>query len=391
MPLTDVLVRQAKAESKAYKLVDERGLFLLVHPNGSKYWRLRYSWKGKENTLAFGIYPDVSLKDARLKRDEARLQLTQGINPKTGKSNTKLTFEIIALEWYEKYIVAVRSPRHAETVISRLKRLVFPHIGMYPIAEIKAQDLLDMLRPLEARGVLETAHRVQQICSQIFRYAVARGMAERDPSGDLRGALPPQKEKHHASLTDPQSIAGLLRAMDDFQGGAIVRCALWFSLLTFARPGEVRHAEWSEIDFKAQEWRIAAEKMKMRRQHIVPLARQTLMILNEMRTMTGHGRYIFPSNRAVAKGERPMSENTVLAALRRMGYGKDEMTAHGFRSMASTILHELGWPSDAIERQLAHVEGNSVKAAYNYAEYLAERKKMMQAWADWVDDLKSRE
>lgn len=391
MPLNDVAVRQAKPKEKQYKMPDERGLVLLVHPNGGKYWRFRFSWKGKENMLALGVYPDVSLKDARIKRDEMRLMLAQGINPADTRARAGgVTFEAVAREWYEKHMLPTKAPTHTAMVISRLERLVLPHIGDLPIKEITAQDLLKIMRPLEARGVVETAHRVMQICGQVFRYAVARGDAERDPSADLRGALPPRKHAHHASITEPRQVAALLHAVDSFQGGTIVQCALWFSILTFARPGEIRHAEWTEVDLNAAEWRIPAAKMKMRRLHIVPLSTQTLEVLRKIKAITGHGQYVFPSIRAVATGNVPMSENTIIAALRRMGYGKEEMTAHGFRSMASTLLHEQGWPSDAIERQLAHVEGNAVKAAYNYAEHLPERKKMMQAWADWLDELKGQ-
>lgn len=386
MPLTDVIVRRAEARSASYKLPDGRGLYLLVMPNGRKYWRMRYSWRGKENTLAFGVYPDVSLKMARVKRDEARLALAQGLNPKTGRASGRL-FEDVAREWFAKNIQAVRSKGHAQTVLSRLERLIFPSLGHRPAGDITAQDLLDTLRPLEARGVLETAHRVLQICGQVLRYAVARGEAERDPTADLRGALPPKKPKHHASLTDTAEVAGLVRAIESFTGGKVVHCALRFSLLTFARPGEIRHAEWSEVDLDAEEWRIPAEKMKKRRPHIVPLSRQAAEVLVEMRGVSGHGRYVFPSLRNLARGDRPMSENTIAAALRRMGYEKEQMSAHGFRSLASTLLHENGFPPDAIERQLAHVEANTVKAAYNYAEYLPERRRMMQWWADYLDEL----
>ena len=386
MPLTDVIVRKAEARSASYKLPDGRGLYLLVMPNGHKYWRMRYSWRGKENTLAFGVYPDVSLKMARMKRDEARLTLAQGLNPKTGRASGRL-FEDVAREWFAKNIQAVRSEGHAQTVLSRLEHLIFPSLGHRPAGEITAQDILNMLRPLEARGVLETAHRVLQICGQVLRYAVARGEAERDPTADLRGALPPKKPKHHASLTDTAEVAGLVRAIESFTGGKVVHCALRFSLLTFARPGEIRHAEWSEVDLDAEEWRIPAEKMKKRRPHIVPLSRQAAEVLVEMRGVSGHGRYVFPSLRNLARGDRPMSENTIAAALRRMGYEKEQMSAHGFRSLASTLLHENDWPSDVIERQLAHVEGNAVRAAYNHAEYLPERRRMMQWWADYLDEL----
>jgi integrase len=315
--------------------------------------------------------------------------LAQGLNPTDTREKAGVTFEEIALEWFEKYMLPVRAPTHTAMVISQLKRLVFPHIGSYPMNSITPQMLLNMLRPLEARGILETSHRVMQICGQVFRYAVARGQADRDPTGDLRGALPPRRHKHFASITDPRQIAGLLHAIEAFQGGLIVECALRFSLLTFARPGEIRHAEWTEFDLTAAEWRIPAEKMKAKRQHIIPLSRQSLETVRRIMPVTGHGKYVFPSIRSIVKGNVPMSENTIAAALRRIGYAKEEMSAHGFRSMASTNLNEQGWPPDVIERQLAHVEGNSVRAAYNYAEYLPERREMMQSWADWLDGLKN--
>ena len=250
-----------------------------------------------------------------------------------------------------------------------------------------AQDLLTVLRRIEAKGTLETAHRTQQTCGQIFRYAVATGRAERDPSGDLRGALPPASAKHMATITEPKEIAGLLHSIDSYRGSIVTRCALQLAPLVFVRPGELRHAEWSEINFETEEWRIPAEKMKAGTLHIVPLSRQALLVLREIQPLTGQGRYVFPSPRTAT---RPMSDNAVLSALRRMGYAKNEMSGHGFRSMASTLLNEQGWNRDAIERQLAHAERNSVRAAYNYAEFMPERKKMMQAWGNYLDGLKGK-
>jgi len=402
MALTDVLVRQAKPKDKSYKLVDGRGLFLLIMPTGAKYWRMRYSWKGKENTLAFGVYPDISLRDARLKRDEARLALAQGVNPKVEKALVELTFEVVAREWYEKHMLPTKAPTHTAMIISQLERLIFPHIGILPVNEVKPKDLISMLKPLEARGVIETAHRVLQICGQVLRYAVARGHAEHDSSAALRGALPPRLHKHHASITEPRKIAGLIRAIDSFPDSATVQCALRFSMLTFQRPGEIRHAEWAEINLSTAEWRISAEKMKKTKEkkkndppHIVPLSRQALEVLQRIREFTGHGRYVFPSIRAIVHGNMPMSEATIVVALRRMGYGKEEMCAHGFRTMASTNLNEARktdgsrmWSEDAIERQLAHVEHNKVRSAYNQAENLPERREMMQWYADWLDSLR---
>ena len=267
-----------------------------------------------------------------------------------------------------------------------MQRFLFPYIGNRLVNEVTAPEILAALRIVEARGLNDTAHTALQTCGQAFRYAIAAGYAERNPAADLRGALAPVVRKHNASLTEPGQIAELLRAMHSFQGSEVVRLALWFSAYTFGRPGEIRHAEWTEFDLNRAEWKIPAEKMKMRRPHIVPLSKQVLELLNPLQVITGRGRYTFPSIRSI-KGIDPMSENTITAALRRLGFGKGEMTAHGFRSMASTNLNEQGWAPDVIERQLAHVEGNSVRAAYNYAEYLPERRRMMQSWADWLDAL----
>jgi integrase len=267
-----------------------------------------------------------------------------------------------------------------------LERFLFPCIGDTPISEVTAPKVLTALRSIETRGMNETAHTVHQLSGQVFRYAIASGYAEHDPVSALKGALAPVVSKHNASFTDPAKIRELLAAMTAFDGSDTVKNALWFSAYVFQRPGEIRHMEWTEVNFESNEWRIPALKMKMRRPHIIPLCKQTLAILTHMKDFTGHGRYVFPSIRT-PNGASPMSEGTITAALRRLGFSGNEMTAHGFRSMASTILHEQGWHSDAIERQLSHVEGNSVKAAYNYAEYLPERREMMQAWADWLEGL----
>lgn len=392
--LTDTACKNAKPRDKAYKLSDEKGLYLEITPNGSKYFRLKYRFGGKEKRLAFGVYPETSLKEAREKRDEARKHLAQGIDPGEQRKAMKAaqvadveTFEVVAREWHAKFSPTWMA-EHAERILSRFQRDVFPWIGTRPIREITAPELLTVLRRIESRGALDTAHRAHQNCGQIFRYAVATGRAERDPCGDLRGALPPTKDKHHASIIDPQSIGSLLRAIDGYQGAFVTKCAMRLAPLVFVRPGELRGAEWSEIDLDKAEWRIPAAKMKMRDPHIVPLSTQAVAILQEIQPLTGRGRYVFPSART-PNGDRCMSENAVLAALRRLGYSKDEMTGHGFRSMASTLLNEQGWHRDAIERQLAHAERNAVRAAYNYAEHLPERRKMMQAWADYLDGLKT--
>jgi len=390
MPLTDPTIRNAKADTKPVKLFDAAGLFLLVTPAGGKWWRFKYRFGGKEKLLSLGTYPQVSLKEAREKRDDAKKLLRNHIDPSMERQAAKISesgqgsFEAVAREWFKK-MSTVWVPRHAETIIRRLESYIFPQLGQRPINEVTAPELLAMLRKLEAQGTVETAHRVKQICGQVFRYAIATGRTDRDPAADLRGALTPAKPKRMASITDPKGAAGLLRAIDGYHGSFVTACALKLAPLVFVRPGELRQAEWSEIDLEAAEWRIPADKMKMKSPHIVPLSRQAITILREIHQLTGNGKYVFPSLRT---GSRPMSNNTVNAALRRMGFSKEEMTGHGFRSMASTLLNEQGWNRDAIERQLAHAERNKVRAAYNFAEFLPERRKMMQAWADYLDGLK---
>lgn len=390
-PLTDTRVRTTKPKKKPQKLYDGGGLFLLVTPTGGKLWNLKYRFDGKEKKMSFGAYPDISLAEARQKRDQAKSLLASGINPsdtrkaqKAAETEESETFEVIAREWHAKFSSSW-APNHSGKIIRRLELYIFPWLGARPIKEISAAELLSALRRIEAKGILETAHRTQQNCSRVFRYAVATGRAERDPVNDLRGAIPPADTKRMATITDPREIAGLLRSIDDYIGSIVTRCALQLAPLVFVRPGELRHAEWSEINFDEAEWRIPAGKMKGKLQHIVPLSQQAMAVLREIHPLTGQGRYVFPSPRTDL---RPMSSNAILSALRRMGYAKDEMSGHGFRSMASTLLNEQGWNRDAIERQLAHVERNSVRAAYNYAEFLPERRKMMQAWADYLDFLK---
>ena len=391
-PLTDAKVRTIKPAEKPQKLFDGGGLFLLVTPTGGKLWRLKYRFGGIEKLLAIGAYPQTSLAEARQKRDQASALMLNGVDPSDTKKAQKAagaqeteTFEVIAREWHTKFS-ASWAASHGDKIIRRLELYVFPWLGDRPIKSITAPDLLTVLRRIEAKGTLETAHRTQQNCGQVFRYAVATGRAERDPSGDLRGAIPPASGKHMATITDPKEIAGLLRSIDDYRGSIVTRCALQLAPLFFVRPGELRQAEWSEFNLEAAEWRIPAEKMKAGVLHIVPLSRQALGVLREIHPLTGHGRYVFPSPRT---DSRPMSSNAILSALRRMGYAKDEMSGHGFRSMASTLLNEQGWNRDAIERQLAHAERNSVRAAYNYAEFMPERKKMMQAWADYLEEIKA--
>ncbi len=391
MALTDTSARSAKPKAKPYKLADGRGMFLLVNPNGAKWWRLKYRIDGREKLLSLGVYPEVGLKDARQKRDAARKLIEGGVDPSLNRQIQKAarieraenSFETVAREWFAK-----KSPKwaqsHSGKVLTRLEKDIFPWIGGRPIADVTAPELLASLRRIETRGAIETAHRAHQSCGQIFRYAIATGRAERDISGDLRGALQPVVSRHHASITDPKEIGALMRAIAGYSGNLVTKCAIRLAPLVFLRPGELRNAEWAEIDLDKGEWRIPAEKMKSRAPHIVPLSKQANAILTELKPLTGEGRRVFPGERSI---ERPMSENTITAALRRMGYTSTQMTGHGFRSMASTLLNEHGWHRDAIERQLAHGERDEVRAAYNYAEHLPDRRKMMQWWADHLDAL----
>lgn len=397
MALSDIKARNAKPcikpdgthTNKRYRITDEKGLYLEVAPSGGKWWRFKYRFEGKEKRLSLGVYPDISLKEARQKRDEFRKQVANGIDPSDTRKTEKITeaglesFEYVAREWHNKFSNNW-TEGHAARTLTRIENDVFPWLGKRNINEIVAPELLTVLRRVENRGALETAHRINQICGQVFRYAIATGKAERDISADLKGALPPTRVKHHASITEPKQVGELMRAINSYSGAFITAIALKLSPLLFVRPGELRQAEWSEIDFENGEWRIPAEKMKMRELHIVPLSKQVILLLNELKPLTGNGKYLFPSIRTIT---RPMSNNTINAALRRLGYTKEQMTAHGFRSMASTILNEQGWNRDAIERQLAHSEKDGVRAAYNYAQYLPERKKMMQAWADYLEGL----
>ncbi|MHB8744615.1 MAG: tyrosine-type recombinase/integrase [Sulfuricaulis sp.] len=388
MSLSDTAVRNAKATDKPRKVSDERGLYLLITTTG-KYWRFDYRHAGKRRTLAIGVYPDVSLARARERRDEARTLLANGIDPgvmkQVGKAAIENSFEAVAREWFAKFSPAW-VPHHADKIIRRFEREVFPWIGGRPIADINAPELLTVLRRIEDRNALDTAHRVHQNCGKVFRYAVATGRAQRDPSGDLRGAIPPGIERHHPTITEPKRVGELLRAIAGYSGSHITRAALQLAPLVFVRPGELRKAEWSEFDMENAEWRIPAHKMKMKAVHIVPLSTQAVAILKDVLALTGTGRYVFPGARTDA---RHMSENTVNAGLRRLGYAVGDMTGQGFRSMASTLLNEQGWNRDAIERQLAHAERDDIRAAYNYAEHLPERRKMMQAWADYLDGLKA--
>lgn len=394
MPLTDTAIKKAKSEAKQRKLFDERGLFLLISPEGGKWWRFKYLLDGNEKLLSLGTYPDVSLKDARDRRDEARKQIVAGIDPgehRKAKKSAKVakqanSFEVVARKWYAKHSPNW-SANHGGRIIRRLKRDIFPWIGGSPIADITAPQLLQVIRRIEQRGALETAHRGLGNCGQVFRYAVAIGRAERDPTGDLKGALPPVKSTHFAAVTDPKKVAGVLRAIDTYEGTLIVRCALRLAPLVSVRPGELRHAEWTDVDLETAEWRYTVSKTNTR--HVVPLSGQAIEILRELHALTGGGRYVFPSARN-PNGDRPMSDNAILSAMRRMGIDKDEMSGHGFRAMARTILDEvLGFRPDFIEHQLAHAVRDTNGRAYNRTAHLSERRKMMQEWADYLDKLKA--
>ena len=392
-PLSEVKVRTVKPQEKDFKLFDGGGLFLLVTKSGGKLWHFKYRFDKKEKKLALGAYPEISLIDARRRLDEARSQLAHGIDPgairkaqKQAKTESTETFEIIAREWHDRFTPSWNS-RHAKGLLKRLERDVFPYLGAMPIKEIKATELLKVLRRVESRGALESTHRIRAICGQVFRYAIATGRAERDPAADLRGALPTVQTINRAAITEPVKVGELLRAIDGYQGGFVVQCALKFAPLVFVRPGELRHAEWSEIDYENAEWNIPAGKMKMKEPHLVPLSQQAIEILKEIKNLTGASRYVFPSGRSF---DRPMSDNAILAALRRMGYEKSEMSGHGFRAMARTILDEvLHVRPDYIEHQLAHAVRDPNGRAYNRTSHLAERKNMMQTWADYLDGLKA--
>jgi len=396
MPLTDTAVRRAKAKKKPFKMFDSGGLFLLINPSGGKWWRFKYRFNHKEKLLSLGTYPDISLKTARDRRDLERRKLADKIDPAINRKVIKAaweysqanSFEVVAREWMDKQST-IWSLANTQKIKRHLESNIFPWLGERPIAEITAPELLASLRRMETRGAVGTAHRVLQTCGQIFRYAIATGRATRDSAADLRGALQPMpKEKHRAAVTDPKAIGPLLRAMHEYHGSVIVRCALRLAPLVFVRPGELRKAEWKEIDFDKAEWSIPAERMKMREPHLVPLLRQAIEILKELHPLTGRGAYLFPSPRS---SQRPMSDNAVLSALRRMGIGKDEMSGHGFRAMARTVLDEvLHIRPDYIEHQLAHAVRDPNGRAYNRTAHLLERRKMMQEWADYLDGLREQ-
>jgi integrase len=394
MALSDTAIRKAPLPDKPKKLADGGGLYLLLNPNGSKWWRFKYRYGGKEKLLSLGTYPDTGLADAREKRDAARKQLAAGVDPgarrkaekAAGEERSANSLEVVAREWHAKQSKSWVE-LHASRILLRLENDIFPWLGSRPIADITAKELLATVNRIVDRGAVESAHRVLQNCGQVFRYAIATGRAERNPAADLKGALPSVKQKHLAAITDPNAIGALLRAIDAYQGSFVTKCALRLAPLVFVRPGELRQAEWSEFDLNHAQWNLPAEKMKMREPHLVPLAPQAVAILQELKALTGRGRYLFPSARSP---QRPMSNNAVLSALRRMGYATDEMSGHGFRAMARTVLDEvLHFRPDYIEHQLAHAVKDPNGRAYNRTAHLAERRKMMAGWADYLDALKA--
>lgn len=387
MSLSDAKARNAKTKAKPYKIADGEGLFLWIMPSGSKYWRMRFYFRGKEKLLALGVYPEISLSDARERRAQARKTLAAGNDPGEVKKEAKRqavlnsanAFEVVAREWFEK-----RKPgwaaSSAKIMLLRLENYILPKLGKRPIAEISAPEVLAMVRFVEDRGAVELARRLMQMCGQIFMYAIATGRAERNPVPDLRGALKTPVVKHHAFLT-AGDLPEFLKKLEDYDGDLQTTLALRLLLLTFVRTTELRAAQWKEIDWDKAEWRIPAERMKMKELHIVPLSRQSIAVLREAQKVSGKEQYVFPNRQTPSTF---MSENTMLYALYRMGY-HSRTTGHGFRSTASTILNEHDFRADVIERQLSHGERNTVRAAYNHAQYLPERRKMMQWWADYLD------
>ena len=390
MPLNDPTIKNAKPTGKAYRLSDEKGLYLEVSPNGGKWWRLKYRFDGKEKRLSLGTYPDVGLKQARERRDEARKQLADGIDPSIHRQATKATrsdraansFEVLAREWHQQRHEL--TPKHAANLMARLERDIFPWLGSKPVMEITGPEVLAILRRMTHRGATESAHRAKCTISQIMRFAVATGRAERDPCPDLKGALPQAKKTHFPAVTDPARVGELLRQLDGYHGTLPVTCALRLAPLVFVRPGELRQAKWEEIDLDAATWRFLVTKTKV--DHLVPLSHQAVSILRELHPLTGRGTYLFPSSRTTT---RPMSDNAILSALRRLGIPKEEMVGHGFRAMARTLLAEqLHFKPEVIEHQLSHRVPDTLGAAYNRTKFLKERIDMMQSWADYLDTLK---
>ena len=393
-PLTDTQIRSIKPVTKDVKLFDGSGLFMLVKPTGGKLWRFKYRFRGTEKMLSLGAYPQISLSEARQRREEARTLIAKGIDPGAARKEQEAailrqqeTFEVVAREWHNKFLPQW-APRTAEAILAMLTRDVFREIGDKPLATINAPELLTLFRRIEARGAAYTAHRVRGLCGQVFRYGVATGRCKHDPTGDLKGALTPIKTTHRAATTDPKEVAPLLRMLEGYEGTLVVRCALRLLPLLFVRPGELRTMQWADVDLDKGEWSYMVNKTKT--PHIVPLAKQAVAILREIHPLTGNGAYVFPSLRNASK---PMSDMALSAALRRLGIDtRTEISPHGFRAMARTILDEvLGFRPDFIEHQLAHAVRDPLGRAYNRTAHLPERKKMMQSWANYLDSLKTGE
>ncbi|UTV98790.1 integrase arm-type DNA-binding domain-containing protein [Marinomonas rhizomae] len=394
MPLTDREVKTAQPREKQYKLSDEKGLYLIVTANGAKYWRVKYRFYGKEKTYSIGPYPEVSLKDARLQRDEARLTLSRGVDPsaqkqakKQSQTDTINTLEVVAREWH-KIKLANRSDGHKKTVLRRLELNIFPKIGHRPISSLKPFDLLEVLRKVEERGTIETAHKLRGYLSNIYQYAVATSRAESDPAGALKGAMRTTQTKHHSALTNPRDVGMLMLTIDNYAHQSrvtpVVVAALKCSALWPCRPKEIRTLEWDQVNWEKSQ--IETVSSKTNTDLIIPLAKQALSILKELHSVTGNGKYLFSSARGQS---RPLSENGVRVALRNMGYTNDDMTPHGFRAMARTLLDEaLGYPPHIIEQQLAHQVRDPLGRAYNRTQHLEQRRTMMQHWADYLDQLR---
>jgi integrase len=391
-------VEKSKPGSKPQHLFDGKGLFLLVTPSGGKWWRFKYNYDRKSKTISFGTYPEISLADARQRREDARKLLANGVDPSVNRKAVKSakeellanSFEFIAREWHEQQKADnAWTAEHAVTIMNRMEKDMFPWIGSKPITEVTAKDIRTILDRVKSRGVIETARRCRTISSQVFTYAISTDRAMYDVAASLRKHLPATSKtrKHMAAVTDPKELAPLLRAIDGYQGGFVAKCALRLLPLLFVRPGELRHMEWTEIDLEAAEWNIPGVKMKMKQPHLVPLSSQAVEILTEIKQLTGNGKYVFPSTRSTA---RCMSDNTINAAFRRMGFDGETITGHGFRATARTILDEiLSFRVDFIEHQLAHAVKDPNGRAYNRTAHLAERRKMMQTWADYLDGLKA--
>jgi integrase len=393
MKLTDTAIKKSKPEARAFKMTDGGGLFLLVQPSGSKYWRLAYRFEGKQKLLALGVYPDVPLVLARERREEARKLLAAGVDPSENRKAAKAArleraennFEVITREWLASHMKN-KAPSHREKVIRRFELYIFPWLGGKPVADITARQVLEAVQRVEKQGKLETAHRALQVCGQVFRYAVQTGRAERDVTADLKGALPPSTAKHMATFTEPKDVAELLRAMDGFNGSFTVQCALKIAPMLFVRPGELRMARWADVNLDSGEWRFVVSKTKT--DHLVPLPKQAVALLRELHPFSGYGEYVFQGGHDPKKA---MSEAAINAALKRMGYDtKTQITGHGFRAMARTILHErLSIDPHIIEHQLAHKVPDALGMAYNRTKFIEQRKAMMQAWADYLERLKT--